>query len=46
MDIIFDGANTLIDDANMDEEHGAWFKDLKSYVRKVRFLPLILRRER
>jgi len=46
MDIIFDAANSLIDDANMDEELEAWFKDLKLYVRKVRFLPPIPRRER
>ena len=39
MDIIFDAANTLIDDANMDEELEAWFKDLKLYVRKVRPAP-------
>jgi len=36
MDIIFDAANTLIDDANKDEELREWFKTLNSYVRKVR----------
>ena len=37
MDIIFD-ANTLIDNANKDEELREWFKSLNSYVRKVRCL--------
>jgi hypothetical protein len=40
MDIIFDAANVLIDDANKDEELREWFKTLNSYVRKVRCLPV------
>jgi len=35
MDIIFDAANTLIDDAQHDEELRNWFKDLNTYIRKV-----------
>jgi hypothetical protein len=38
MDIIFDAANALIEDANKDEELREWFKSLNSYVRKVRFV--------
>lgn len=38
MDIIFDAANALIDDANKDEELREWFKSLNAYVRKVRRL--------
>jgi hypothetical protein len=38
MDIIFDVANTLIDDAIKDEELRDWFKSLNSYVRVVRCL--------
>jgi hypothetical protein len=36
MDIVFDAANALIDDAKKDEELRTWFTDLNSYVRKVR----------
>ena len=35
MDIIFDAANALIDDANKDEELRQWFKNLNAYVHKV-----------
>jgi len=36
MNIIFDAANVLIEDANNDEELREWFKSLDAYVRKVR----------
>jgi hypothetical protein len=36
MDIIFEVAHTLIDDANKDEKLKVWFKDINVYVRKVR----------
>lgn len=35
MDIVFDAANALIDDANKDQELRDWFKSLDAYVRKV-----------
>ncbi|KAH7919183.1 hypothetical protein BV22DRAFT_1108163 [Leucogyrophana mollusca] len=35
MDIVFDAANALIDDARRDEEFRSWFKRLDSYVRKI-----------
>jgi len=35
MDIIFDAANILIDDAHRDEDLRNWFKDLNAYIRKV-----------
>ena len=38
MNIIFDAANALIDDANKDEELRKWFKNLNAYVCKVRTL--------
>ena len=38
MNIIFDAANALIDDANKDEELRKWFKNLNAYVRKVHTL--------
>jgi hypothetical protein len=38
MDIIFDAANTLIDDENKNEELRDQFKSLNSYVRKLRCL--------
>ena len=38
MNIIFDAANALIDDANKDQELRKWFKNLNAYVRKVRTL--------
>jgi hypothetical protein len=40
MYIIFNAANTLIDDANNDEELRERFESLDSYVRKV--CPLVL----
>ena len=40
MDIIFNAANTLVDDANKDEELREWFKTLNAYVRKVCCLPV------
>jgi len=41
MDIIFDAANMLIDDANKDEELREWFKSLNSYIHKVRCLLIL-----
>jgi hypothetical protein len=39
IDVIFDAANALIDDAKRDEEFRNWFKRVDTYIRKVLLEP-------